>query len=353
MLNFCSNNYLGLCDHPEIIEASKKALDDFGFGLSSVRFICGTQSIHKQLEQALATFHGFEDCALYTSCFDANGGLFEVIGGPQDIILSDALNHASIIDGMRLAKALPKAVYRHMDMEHLEELLVANQDKRQRLIITDGTFSMDGDIAPLAAICDLAEKYNALVIVDDSHSTGVIGATGRGTAEHCGVQGRVDIQTHTLGKAMGGASGGYIVASARVVELLRNKSRPLLFSNTVAPAICGASLKVLELVEKHPELVARVQANGRLFREKMAAAGFELLGADHAIVPVLLRDAILATKMGKLMHSKGIYVTPFSFPVVPRGQARIRVQLSAAHTDDEIERCVDAFIWAREQAQAE
>ncbi|MCK4869982.1 MAG: glycine C-acetyltransferase [Gammaproteobacteria bacterium] len=342
VLNFCANNYLGLANNPELIQTAKDALDHYGFGLSSVRFICGTQDVHKELEARLSKFLGMEDTILYSSCFDANGGLFEAILGPDDAIISDALNHASIIDGVRLCKA-KRFRYANNDMADLEKQLQDAADCRYRLIVTDGVFSMDGITANLEAICDLADKYDALVMVDDSHSVGFMGADGRGTHEHCGVMGRVDILTGTLGKAMGGASGGYTSGKKEVVTWVRNKSRPYLFSNTLAPVIAKTSIKVIDILERSDELRKRVHENARYFREKMAALGFDLVPGDHPIVPVMLGDAILAKKMSNELLKEGIYVVGFSFPVVPKGQARIRTQMSAGHTKEHIDKAVAAF----------
>lgn len=342
VLNFCANNYLGLANNPELIQTAKDALDHYGFGLSSVRFICGTQDVHKELEARLSKFLGMEDTILYSSCFDANGGLFEAILGPDDAIISDALNHASIIDGVRLCKA-KRFRYANNDMADLEKQLQGAADCRYRLIVTDGVFSMDGITANLEAICDLADKYDALVMVDDSHSVGFMGADGRGTHEHCGVMGRIDIITGTLGKAMGGASGGYTSGKKEVVTWLRNKSRPYLFSNTLAPVIASTSIKVIDILERSDELRKRVHENASYFREKMAALGFDLVPGDHPIVPVMLGDAILAKKMSNELLKEGIYVVGFSFPVVPKGQARIRTQMSAGHTKEHIDKAVAAF----------
>jgi glycine C-acetyltransferase len=342
VLNFCANNYLGLSSHPTVIEAAKRAIDSHGFGLSSVRFICGTQDLHKALEQKLARFFGTDDAILYSSCFDANGGLFETLLGEEDAVISDALNHASIIDGIRLCKA-ERHRYANGDMAELEELLKKTQGKRLRLVATDGVFSMDGYLARLDAICDLADRYRAMVMVDDSHATGFIGPTGRGSAEASGVLGRVDVITSTLGKALGGASGGFTTGRREIVELLRQRSRPYLFSNTVAPAIAGASIAVLDLIDREPALRERVMGNARRFREGMAAAGFTIKPGIHPIVPVMLGDARLATEMARALLDEGIYVIGFSYPVVPKGEARIRVQLSAAHAPEDVERAVAAF----------
>ncbi|MGH3741541.1 MAG: glycine C-acetyltransferase [Micromonosporaceae bacterium] len=347
-LNFCANNYLGLADHPEVIAAAKAALDEWGFGMASVRFICGTQTIHKQLEQRLAEFLGTDDAILYSSCFDANGGIFEVLLGESDVVISDALNHASIIDGVRLCKAR-RMRYANRDMAELEARLKESADARHRLIVTDGVFSMDGHVAPLDQICDLAERYQALVMVDDSHAVGFVGEHGRGTHELHDVMGRVDILTGTLGKALGGASGGYVAARSEIVEMLRQRSRPYLFSNSVAPAIVAASLKVLELLSTSGELRERLRANTALFRSQMTEAGFDIVPGDHPITPVMIGDAAEAAKLADALLSQGIYVIGFSYPVVPKGQARIRVQLSAAHSTQDVERAVQAFIDARAQ----
>jgi glycine C-acetyltransferase len=356
VLNFCANNYLGLSSHPRVVEAARAALDAYGYGLSSVRFICGTQDAHQELERRLARFLGMDDAILYSSCFDANGGLFETLLDERDAIVSDALNHASIIDGVRLSKA-DRLRYPHGDLDALEAALVATQGKRLRLIATDGVFSMDGDVAPLARICDLADRHRALVMVDDSHASGFVGATGRGSIEHCGVMGRVDIVTSTLGKALGGAAGGFTAARAAIVALLRQRSRPYLFSNSLAPPIVGASLAVLDLLEQAHDgsshLAERVMKNAARFRGAMTEAGFRLRPGFHPIVPVMMSgpraeparggDARLARDVAAAMLAEGIYVVGFSFPVVPKGQARIRVQLSAAHTEAMIDRAVEAF----------
>jgi glycine C-acetyltransferase len=350
VLNFCANNYLGLADHPDIIAAAKSAMDDRGFGMASVRFICGTQDLHLQLESRVSTFLGTEDTILFSSCFDANGGVFESLFGPEDAVISDALNHASIIDGIRLCKA-QRFRYANQDMADLEAKLVAasTQDKpaRRKIIVTDGVFSMDGYLAPLEAICDLADKYDALVMVDDSHAVGFMGATGAGTPEHAGVADRVDIFTGTFGKALGGASGGYVSGRGEIVAMLRQKARPYLFSNSLAPAIVAATIKALDLVETSAELRARLFENAGLFRRRMTEEGFELLDGEHAIVPVMFGDAVLAAKIADQMLQHGVFVTAFSFPVVPRGAARIRVQLSAAHSSDDVETCVQAFVKSR------
>ncbi|MEM1025715.1 MAG: glycine C-acetyltransferase [Myxococcota bacterium] len=342
VLNFCANNYLGLANHPEVIAAAHKALDEFGFGLASVRFICGTQTIHKELEEAIATFHGTEDTILYSSCFDANGGLFETILGPEDAVISDALNHASIIDGIRLCKA-ERHRFDHGDMAMLEDKLKATQDRRTRLIATDGVFSMDGDYAKLDAICDLADRYGAMVMIDDCHATGFVGATGRGTPEHFGVQGRVDIITSTLGKALGGASGGFTTGRKEIIDLLRQRSRPYLFSNTLAPAIAGASLAVLDMLSKSTERRDKLEANTRRFKKAVVEAGFETKGQDHAIIPIMIGDARKASQMADDLLAEGIYVVGFSYPVVPKGQARIRTQMSAAHDEADLDKAIAAF----------
>lgn len=342
VLNFCANNYLGLSSNSIVIEAARRAMESHGFGLSSVRFICGTQDIHKELESTVSRFFGTDDTILYSSCFDANGGLFETLLGEEDAIISDALNHASIIDGIRLCKA-ERHRYPNGDMGALEEALKKTQNKRLRMIATDGVFSMDGYLAKLDAICDLAEKYNAMVMVDDSHATGFIGKTGRGTPEECGVLSRIDVMTSTLGKALGGASGGFTTGKREMIALLRQRSRPYLFSNTVAPAIVGASLAVFQLLDQSSELRERVMGNAKAFREGMSAAGFTIKPGIHPIVPVMLGDAKLAADMAKAMLGHGIYVIGFSYPVVPKGEARIRVQLSAAHDPAHVERAIDAF----------
>lgn len=345
VLNFCANNYLGLANHPALIEAAKHGLDQHGFGMASVRFICGTQDLHHELERKMSAFLGTEDTILYSSCFDANGGLFETLLGAEDAIISDALNHASIIDGVRLSKA-KRYRYANNDMAALEQQLqqASADGARFKLIATDGVFSMDGVIADLKTICDLADKYDALVMVDDSHAVGFIGENGRGTHEYCQVMDRVDIITGTLGKALGGASGGYTSGKKEVIDWLRQRSRPYLFSNSLAPAIVSASIKVLELLEQGGSLRQRLQENSRYFRERMSAAGFTLAGADHAIIPVMLGDAKLAAEMASRMLQEGIYVVGFSYPVVPKGQARIRTQMSAAHTREQLDRAIDAFI---------
>jgi len=342
VLNFCANNYLGLADNEELAEAGKKALDRYGYGMASVRFICGTQEEHKQLEARISSFLGMEDTILYSSCFDANGGLFETLLGEEDAIISDALNHASIIDGVRLSKAR-RFRYANNDMAVLEEELKKAEGSRFKLIATDGVFSMDGIIANLQGVCDLAEKYGAMVMVDDSHAIGFVGGHGRGSPEYCGVEGRVDIITGTLGKALGGASGGYTSAKAEIVEWLRQRSRPYLFSNTLAPVIAAASLKVFDLIDNGDALRERLSANASLFRSEMTKLGFTLAGEGHPIIPVMLGDAKLAQDMAALMLKKGVYVIGFSFPVVPKGQARIRTQMSAAHSKADVERAIAAF----------
>ena len=343
VLNFCANNYLGLANHPELIQAAKEGVEKWGFGLSSVRFICGTQSIHKQLEKKISTFLQTDDTILYTSCFDANGGLFETLLGAEDAVISDALNHASIIDGIRLCKA-QRYRYPNSDMTELEGVLQKTQDVRTRLIVTDGVFSMDGFVARLESICDLAENYNALVMVDDSHATGFFGKTGRGSIEHCGVMGRVDIITSTLGKALGGASGGFTSGRQKIIDLLRQRSRPYLFSNTVAPAIVTTSIAVLEMLSSTTELRDKLEENTKYFRDEMAATGFELKPGIHPIVPIMLGDAKLAQDIASDMLNEGIYVIGFSFPVVPKGEARIRVQISAAHSREQLDKAISAFV---------
>jgi glycine C-acetyltransferase len=342
VLNFCANNYLGLSSHPTVIEAAHEAIRTHGFGMSSVRFICGTQDLHKTLEQRISRWLGTEDTILYGSCFDANGGLFETILGEDDAIISDALNHASIIDGIRLCKA-ERHRYPNGDLEALEAALKATQNKRLRLIATDGVFSMDGYLAKLDQICDLADKYDAMVMVDDSHASGFIGATGRGTPEHFRVQSRVDVMTSTLGKALGGASGGFTTGRKEIIELLRQRSRPYLFSNALAPAILGASIAVLDLIEGSTELRDRVMNNAQRFREGMSAAGFNIKPGIHPIVPVMLGDARVAAEMADDLLDEGVYVIGFSFPVVPKGEARIRVQLSAQHTTAQVDHAIAAF----------
>eukprot|EP01027_Heterolobosea_sp_BB2_P009178 GEZU01013566.1.p1 GENE.GEZU01013566.1~~GEZU01013566.1.p1 ORF type:complete len:457 (+),score=167.71 GEZU01013566.1:107-1372(+) len=344
VLNFCANNYLGLSSHPEIIKAAHEALDTHGFGMSSVRFICGTQDIHKQLEKTISDFHRTEDTILYPSAFDANAGLFEGILTDEDAVISDALNHASIIDGIRLCKA-KRFRYKHLDMQDLEEKLQQTQDSRIRLIATDGVFSMDGDLAPLDKIVELAEKYNANIFIDECHATGFFGKTGRGTPEYFGVEGKIDIINSTLGKALGGASGGYTSGRKEIVDILRQKARPYLFSNTLAPPIVGASLKTFEILTRGTELRDKLMANTKQFRSAMTKAGFNIIGNPECpIVPVMLGDARLAADFADDMLTRGIYVIGFSYPVVPKDQARIRVQLSAAHTPEQIEETVNAFI---------
>ncbi|MFI0154886.1 glycine C-acetyltransferase [Streptomyces lydicus] len=354
VLNFCANNYLGLADHPEVVAAAHEALDRWGYGLASVRFICGTQEVHKELEQRISGFLGQEDTILYSSCFDANGGVFETLLGPDDAVISDALNHASIIDGIRLSKAR-RYRYANRDMADLERQLkeAVEGGAGRTLIVTDGVFSMDGYVAPLDEICDLADRHGAMVMVDDSHAVGFVGPGGRGTPELHGVMDRVDIITGTLGKALGGASGGYVAARAEIVALLRQRSRPYLFSNSLAPVIAAASLKVLDLLESAGELRERLQANTALFRSRMTAEGFDVLPGDHAIAPVMIGDAAEAARMAELLLERGVYVIGFSYPVVPQGQARIRVQLSAAHSTEDVNRAVDAFVAARTAMTAE
>jgi glycine C-acetyltransferase len=342
VLNFCANNYLGLSNHPRLIAAAKRALDERGFGMSSVRFICGTQDIHRELEQRIASFLGKDDAILYGSCFDANGGLFETLLGEGDAVISDELNHASIIDGIRLCKAA-RHRYKNGDMEELERILQATAGARRRLIATDGVFSMDGYIAKLDTICELAARHDALVMVDDSHATGFLGKTGRGSPEHRGVMDRVDIITSTLGKALGGASGGFTAGPREIVDLLRQRSRPYLFSNSLAPSIVGASLEVLSMLTETTLLRDRLEANTRHFRAAIAAAGFDVLAGEHPIVPIMLYDARLAAGVASDLLAEGIYVKGFSFPVVPHGKARIRVQVSAAHRRADLDRAVEAF----------
>ena len=342
VLNFCANNYLGLANHPDIISAAKQALDKHGFGMASVRFICGTQDLHKELESKISTFFGTDDTILYTSCFDANGGLFETILGPEDAIISDALNHASIIDGVRLCKA-QRYRYANSDMADLEEKLKESQGARLRMIATDGVFSMDGYIAKLDKVTTLAEKYNAMVMVDDSHATGFIGKSGRGSAEHCGVMDKIDVWTSTLGKALGGASGGFTTGRQEIINVLRQQSRPYLFSNTVAPAIVAAGSKVFDMVSATTKLRDKLEKNTTYFRTKMSETGFDILNGIHPIVPIMLYDAVLAQNMAAEMLNEGIYVIGFYFPVVPKGQARIRVQISAAMEKDHLDKAVTAF----------
>ncbi|HWX23591.1 MAG TPA: glycine C-acetyltransferase [Vicinamibacteria bacterium] len=347
ILNFCANNYLGLSSHPELLAAAHRTLDEWGYGLSSVRFICGTQGLHLELERRIARFLGMDDAILYAACFDANGGVFEPLLGAEDALLTDKLNHASIIDGVRLCRAR-RFVYEHADLPDLEAKLKEAQDARHRLIVTDGVFSMDGDVAPLRAICDLADRYRTLVMVDDSHATGFVGGTGRGSAEHCGVAGRIDILTTTFGKALGGAAGGCIAASAEIVGLLRQRSRPYLFSNTLPPVVAGATLRALDLLESSSTLRERLQANTRSFRDRMAKAGFEIRPGSHPIVPIMFSrfapdDASVAQRFARALLEEGVYVKGFFFPVVPVGQSRIRVQISAAHEERHIDHAVSAF----------
>ena len=343
VLNFCANNYLGLSSHPEVVQAAKNALDTHGFGMSSVRFICGTQDIHKKLEEKISSFLSTEDTILYAAAFDANGGLFEPLFNKEDAIISDSLNHASIIDGVRLCKAV-RYRYQNNDMNDLETKLIDSQDQRNRIIVTDGVFSMDGYIAQLDKICDLAEKYDALVMVDDCHSTGFVGKTGRGTHEHCNVVGRVDIITGTLGKALGGAMGGFTSGKKEIIEMLRQKSRPYLFSNSLAPSIVGSGIKVLEILEKSTDLRDKLEVNTKYFRNSMLKAGFDIKKGIHPIVPVMLYDAKLAGAMADKLLDEGIYVIGFSFPVVPKEEARIRVQISAAHSMEDLDKAINAFI---------
>jgi glycine C-acetyltransferase len=342
VLNFCANNYLGLANHPEILAAARAALDTHGFGMASVRFICGTQDLHAELEERAARFLGFDAAILYTSCFDANGGLFETLLGEEDTVISDELNHASIIDGVRLCKAQRRR-YRHADMADLEVQLRESASSRRRLVVTDGVFSMDGDIAPLAAICDLADRYGALVMVDDSHATGFVGRTGRGTPEHCAVQGRVDILTTTLGKALGGATGGLTASRREIVDLLRQRSRPYLFSNTLPPPVAAAGIRAFDLLGETTSLRDRLESNTKHFRAAMTSAGFDLRPGGHPICPIMLHDARLAHAVARDLLAEGIYVIGFSYPVVAQGQARIRVQVSAAHEPAHLDRAVAAF----------
>ncbi|HZK60161.1 MAG TPA: glycine C-acetyltransferase [Cryobacterium sp.] len=345
VLNFCANNYLGLANHPEIVSAAQAAMDDWGFGLASVRFICGTQELHIELEARVSAFLGTEDTILFSSCFDANGGVFETLFGAEDAIISDELNHASIIDGIRLCKS-QRFRYTNRDLADLEAQLIAAQGARQRLIVTDGVFSMDGYLAPLREICDLADRYGALVMVDDSHAVGFIGEHGRGTPELAGVEDRVDFVTGTFGKALGGASGGYVSGHAEIIALLRQRARPYLFSNTVAPAVVAGSLAALDLVADGGSLRETLRTNAALFRRRMTEEGFDLLPGEHPIIPVMFGDAALAARVADRMLAEGVYVTAFSYPVVPHGKARIRVQLSAAHTAEDVESCVRAFVAA-------
>jgi glycine C-acetyltransferase len=345
VVNLCANNYLGLANHPAVREAAHAALDRYGYGMASVRFICGTQTVHKQLEQQLSAFFGFEDTILYSSCFDANGGLFETLLGEEDAVISDALNHASIIDGIRLCKA-QRYRYANGDMGELEARLKDARDARTRLIATDGVFSMDGTIAKLRDICDLAQRYDALVMVDDSHASGFMGPGGRGTPEHCGTMGRIDILTSTLGKALGGGSGGFICAKREVVEWLRQRSRPYLFSNSIPPVVAGVSLRVLDLIQSAPDLRARLTEHSAHFRKGLTSAGFDLKPGEHPIIPVMIGDAALAGRMADRLLELGVYVIGFSYPVVPKGQARIRTQMSAALTREQLDRAIDAFTTA-------
>ena len=348
VLNLCANNYLGLADHPAVVAAAKDALDRWGYGMASVRFICGTQEVHKELETALTDFLGTEDTILYSSCFDANGGIFEALLDERDAVISDALNHASIIDGIRLCKA-QRFRYANRDMDDLERQLKDSAGARFRMVVTDGVFSMDGYMAPLPEICELAERYDAMVMVDDSHAVGFIGANGRGTHEHHGVIGRIDAITGTLGKALGGASGGYVSGRQELVAMLRQRSRPYLFSNSVAPAIAAASLTVLELLRNAKELRQRLANNTKLFRSRMTEEEFDILPGEHPIVPVMVGDAALASRMAAVMLEKGVYVVGFSYPVVPQGKARIRTQVSAAHSTEDLERAVQAFVETRRE----
>jgi len=342
VLNFCANNYLGLSSHPKVIEAAHQTINQRGYGMSSVRFICGTQDIHKELEQKLSTFLGTEDTILYVACFDANGGVFEPLLGDDDVIISDELNHASIIDGVRLCKS-KRARYKHNDLADLEAQLQAHSDARTRFIVTDSVFSMDGTIAQLDKICDLADKYDAIVMIDESHSSGFMGKTGRGVHELCNVMDRVDIITGTLGKALGGASGGFTSGKKEVIEMLRQRSRPYLFSNTVAPAVVGASIAVLDMLSETTELRDRLEKNTLYFREQMTATGFDIKPGTHPIAPIMLYDAVLAQKMAARMLDEGVYVIGFFYPVVAKGQARIRVQISAAHTQEQLDKAIQAF----------
>jgi glycine C-acetyltransferase len=351
VLNLCANNYLGLASHPDIVAAAHEALDRWGFGMASVRFICGTQRIHRDLEQRLSAFLGTEDTILYSSCFDANGGLFETLLGPEDAVISDELNHASIIDGIRLCKA-QRLRYRNSDMDELEARLEEASGARYRLIATDGVFSMDGYVANLRGICDLADRHDAMVMVDDSHAVGFVGEHGRGTHEAQDVMGRVDIITGTLGKAMGGASGGYTSASAEIVELLRQRSRPYLFSNSIAPPVAGATMTALDLIERSGDLRAALRRNTEHFRGRMTELGFDILPGDHPIVPVMIGDAALAGRMADALIRRGVYAVAFSYPVVPQGTARIRTQMSAAHTIEELDFAVDQFVAARDEVAA-
>ncbi|MGA8260418.1 MAG: glycine C-acetyltransferase [Arenicellales bacterium] len=341
-LNLCANNYLGLADNPELIDAAKSALDSHGLGMASVRFICGTQDLHKELEKRVSAFLGTEDAILFSSCFDANGGVFEALLGPDDAVISDALNHASIIDGIRLCKA-KRFRYANNDMSELEARLKEAGDARHRLVVTDGVFSMDGIAANLEGICDLAERYDALVMVDDSHATGVLGERGRGTPSHCGVAGRVQLISSTFGKALGGASGGFVAGPGPLVALLRQRARPYLFSNSMAPCIVAATIRALDLIERDDSLQRRLHGNARLFRERLGASGFDLVPGEHPIIPVMIGDARKAQQFASALMEEGIYVTAFSYPVVPQGQARVRTQMSAAHTEEQLERAAAAF----------
>ena len=342
VLNFCANNYLGLSSHPKVVEAAKRTVDERGYGMSSVRFICGTQDIHKELEEKLSRFLGTEDTILYVACFDANGGVFEPLLGENDVIISDELNHASIIDGVRLTKCV-RARYKHNDLADLEAQLQAHADKRTRFIVTDSVFSMDGTVAQLDKICDLADQYDAIVMIDESHSSGFMGATGRGVHELCGVMDRVDIITSTLGKALGGASGGFTSGRKEIIDMLRQRSRPYLFSNTVAPSVVGASIAVLDMLSETTELRDKLEENTKYFRERMTAAGFDIKPGIHPITPIMLYDAVMAQKLASRMLEEGIYVVGFFFPVVPKGQARIRVQISAAHERHHLDKAIESF----------